>query len=73
MRKSAEQVITPPDQHIVTAQEALEPLYERLEQETEAKLIEAALEAGWPADEAVTAIGRLRLHDALSIIAKDPR
>ncbi len=30
--------IIPPDQHILTVQEALEPLYQRLEQEVETKL-----------------------------------
>ena len=47
--------ITPPDEHLVTAREALEPLYERLELHTEVTLLSAAMGAGWPVDEATKA------------------
>lgn len=60
--------ITPPDQHVVTAREALEPLYEKLELQTESRLLSAALEAGWSPDEATEALAALRLQDALSIL-----
>lgn len=38
--------VVAPDEHILTVQEALEPLYLKLEQEAEAKLLEAAVSAG---------------------------
>ncbi|MBY5413312.1 hypothetical protein HFO98_33820 [Rhizobium leguminosarum] len=60
--------IMPPDEHVVTAREALEPLYERLELHTDATLLSAAIEAGWPADEATKAVAALRLQDALNIL-----
>ncbi|QFI69034.1 hypothetical protein [Sinorhizobium alkalisoli] len=53
------------DEHILTVQEALEPLYVELEQEVEAALIEAAISAGWSADEALEAIDELKRHDIL--------
>ncbi|TAU30551.1 hypothetical protein ELI20_05530 [Rhizobium ruizarguesonis] len=62
--------ITPPDERVVTAREALEPLYERLELHTDATLLSAAMEAGWPADEATKAVAALRLHDALNILGR---
>ncbi|WP_034857191.1 hypothetical protein [Sinorhizobium sojae] len=54
------------DEHILTVQEALEPLYAELEQEVEAVLVEAAVSAGWSADEALQAIEELKRHDVLS-------
>ena len=60
--------VIPPDQHVVTAREALEPLYEKLELQTESLLLSAALEAGWSPDEATEALAALRLQDALSIL-----
>ena len=60
--------VTPRDEHILTAREALEPLYETLERRTDETLMEAAVDAGWSPDEAVTAIGLLRLDDARSVI-----
>ncbi|GGD71465.1 hypothetical protein CO662_23775 [Rhizobium anhuiense] len=60
--------ITPPDEHLVTAREALEPLYERLELHTEVTLLSAAMGAGWPVDEATRALAALRLQDALNIL-----
>lgn len=35
--------VVAPDEHILTVQEALEPLYMKLEQEAEAKLLQAAV------------------------------
>ncbi|CCM78240.1 hypothetical protein [Rhizobium mesoamericanum] len=63
--------ITPPDEHVVTAQEALESLYERLELHTETTVLSAAMEAGWPADEATKALAALRLQDALNILGRE--
>ncbi|PKA42231.1 hypothetical protein N2599_23705 (plasmid) [Rhizobium sullae] len=51
------------DEHIVTAREALEGLYLKLEQELEVRLVAAALRAGWQADEAMEAIAQLRNED----------
>ncbi|MGR9180567.1 hypothetical protein ACU8V1_33400 (plasmid) [Rhizobium leguminosarum] len=62
--------ITPPDEHVVTAREALEPLYERLELHTESTLLSAAMAAGWPAEEATRALAALRLQDALNILCR---
>ncbi|MEB2844732.1 hypothetical protein GAO09_00995 [Rhizobiales bacterium RZME27] len=61
--------IVPPDEHLLTVQEALEPLYLKLEVEAEAKLLNAAIRAGWSANEALSAIEQLKRHDAL---ADDP-
>jgi len=55
------------DEHILTVQESLEPLYMELEQEVETRLLEAAVSAGWSADEALEAIDELKRHDVLSI------
>lgn len=56
------QHVTPPDEHVVTAQEALEPLFVKLEAEVDAKLLRAALRAGWEPDEIMSAIDELRKH-----------
>lgn len=64
-----EQPVIPPDEHILTVQEALEPLYQKLEQEAETKLVEAAVEAGWSPYDALTAIDHLKKHDAAAMIA----
>lgn len=56
------QPVTPPHDHILTAQEALEPLFLRLEAEVDRKLINAAVEAGWEAEEILSALDRLRKH-----------
>ncbi|MGF9565510.1 hypothetical protein [Neorhizobium sp. JUb45] len=58
--------IVSPDEHLLTVQEALEPLYLKLEVEAEAKLLKAALRAGWSADEASQAIDQLRRHELSS-------
>jgi len=62
--------LTPPDEHVLTAREAIEPLYEKLELQTEALVLAAALEAGWSSDEATKALAVLRLQDALSILGR---
>lgn len=56
--------VIPPDGHIVTVQEALEPLYQKLEQEAESKLVEAAVHAGWSPYEALHAIEQLKKQAA---------
>ncbi|MBB3595815.1 hypothetical protein FHX08_006232 [Rhizobium sp. BK529] len=55
--------VVPHDDHVVTAKEALEGLYLRLEMEKEVRLVAAALRAGWSADEALDAIDQLRADD----------
>ncbi|MBB3406694.1 MULTISPECIES: hypothetical protein [unclassified Rhizobium] len=55
--------VVPHDDHVVTAKEALEGLYLRLEMEAEVRLVAAALRAGWTADEALDAIDQLRADD----------
>ena len=49
----------------MTVQEAREPLYQKLEQEVEAKLVEAAVDAGWSPYDALNAIDQLKKHDPL--------
>lgn len=58
--------IVSPDEHLLTVQEALEPLYLKLEVEAEARLLKAALQAGWSADEASAAIDELKRHEVMS-------
>ncbi|NHT76489.1 hypothetical protein C8J35_101747 [Rhizobium sp. PP-F2F-G38] len=60
MQKPATAVAEP---NVVTAQEALEPLFVKLEVEADARLIRAAVSAGWTAEEAVAAIDDLRRQD----------
>ncbi|MDP9813406.1 hypothetical protein J2W42_006280 [Rhizobium tibeticum] len=48
----------------MTAREALEGLYLKLEQEVEVRLVAAALRAGWSAEEALDAIDQLRADAA---------
>jgi hypothetical protein len=55
--------VAAPDDHVVTAKEALESLYLRLEQEVEVRMVAAALRAGWSAGEALDAIDELRRDD----------
>jgi hypothetical protein len=59
--------IVAPDEHILTVQEALEPLYMKLEQEAEARLLETAVSAGWSAQEALEAIDELKRHELEAI------
>ncbi len=58
--------IAPPDEHILTVQEALEPLFLALEEEAEIKMIAAAVKAGWSVEDAVTAIDELRRTELVS-------
>ncbi|WP_438750398.1 hypothetical protein [Pararhizobium sp. O133] len=62
---SDEQVI-PPDEHILTVQEALEPLFQKLEHDAEARLVEAAVHAGWSPYEALNAIDQLKKQEFAS-------
>ncbi|MDE1997200.1 MAG: hypothetical protein KGI75_32170 [Rhizobiaceae bacterium] len=62
--------ITSPDEHVVTAREAIEPLYEKLELQMESKVLAAAVEAGWSPDEATKALAALRLQDALATLGR---
>ncbi len=52
-----------PDDHVLTAKEALEVSFLKLEQEVEVRLVAAALRAGWSADEALDAIDQLRAEE----------
>jgi len=56
------QAVTPPEEHILTVREALEPLFLKLEAEVDLKLIDAAVEAGWEPDEVLSALDALRKH-----------
>ena len=62
--------VTPPDDHVVTAREAIEPLYDRLEIETDKAVMAAAVRAGWSSDDAAKALASLRLQDALSVLGR---
>ncbi|WP_168879228.1 hypothetical protein [Rhizobium sp. P28RR-XV] len=55
--------VVPHDDHIVTAKEALEVSFLRLEQEVEIRLVAAALRAGWSADDALDAIDQLKAEE----------
>ncbi len=70
MQFNAERTVPSPAEHVVTAKEAIEPLYERVELEAEARLLAAAVQSGWSAEEAALAVARLKLEDALSTIQK---
>jgi hypothetical protein len=59
------QSITPPNEHVVTVQEALEPLFLALEEEAELKMVAAALKAGWSAEDAINAIDELRRSELI--------
>ncbi|TCL67145.1 hypothetical protein EV286_11046 [Rhizobium sp. BK251] len=52
--------VAPAHDHVLTAQEALEPLFLALEEEVEVKMIAAAVKAGWSLEDAVEAIDELR-------------
>ena len=60
---AARQTVAPPHDHVLTVQEALEPLFLALEQEVEVKMVAAALRAGWSAEDAVAAIDELRRNE----------
>jgi hypothetical protein len=63
---AASQTIASPREHILTVQEALEPLFLALEQEVEVKMIAAAVRAGWSAEDAVAAIDELRRNELIA-------
>ena len=54
------------DSHVVTVQEAIEPLFRALELEAEARVVTAATAAGWSPEDAIDAIDELRRTDILS-------
>ncbi|MFN7024239.1 MAG: hypothetical protein ACK4QP_06900 [Pseudorhizobium sp.] len=54
-----------PEDHILTIQEAIEPVYHSLALEYEARIIDAAVRAGWSAEEAIAAIEDLRKREVL--------
>ncbi|MGW9231350.1 hypothetical protein ACWGPT_10830 [Pseudorhizobium sp. NPDC055634] len=54
-----------PEEHILTIQEAIEPVYHQLALECEVRIIDAAVRAGWSAEDAVTAIEDLRKRELL--------
>lgn len=60
-----DETVFPPDEHILTVQEALEPLYPKLEQEVETKLVAAAVDAGWSPCDALNVIDQLKKHDGV--------
>jgi hypothetical protein len=62
---AAHQSIAPPKDHILTAQEALEPLFLQIEAEAELRMVAAALQAGWSAEDAVSAIDQLRRSELI--------
>jgi hypothetical protein len=65
--------VPPADEHVVTAQEAIEPLFHSLALEAEAKLVAAASAAGWSPQDAIEAIDQLRRKDILSALADGDR
>lgn len=66
MTTSAARMSVPsPEEHILTAREALEPLFLVLEEEAEIKMIAAAVKAGWSTKDAVAAIDELRRTELL--------
>lgn len=68
MPHAARQAVASPKDHVLTVQEALEPLFLALEEEAEVKMLSAALNAGWPLDEAVAAIDELRRNELLPMM-----
>lgn len=67
MPNAVRQALTSPKEHVLTVQEALEPLFLALEEEAEVKMIAAAVKAGWPLAEAVAAIDELRRNELLPL------
>ncbi len=57
---ASHQQVAPPKDHILTAREALEPLFLKIEEEAEVKMIAAAIRAGWSPEDAMSAIDGLR-------------
>ena len=70
MANEAENAITPPDDHVVTAREAIEALYNRLELQTDKTVLAAAVKAGWSSQEASEALASLRLQDARAALGR---
>jgi hypothetical protein len=64
---AAQRSVTPPNEHTLTVQEALEPLFLALEEEAEVKMIAAAVKAGWSVEESVAAVDELRRTELLPI------
>jgi hypothetical protein len=67
MPNAVRQAVTSPQDHVLTVQEALEPLFLALEEEAEVRMIAAAMKAGWPLEEAVAAIDELRRNELLPL------
>jgi hypothetical protein len=67
MPNAVQQALTSPKEHVLTVQEALEPLFLALEEDAEVKMIAAAVKAGWPLAEAVAAIDELRRNELLPL------
>ena len=72
MPRASEIPVTPPGDHVVTAREAIEPLYDRSEIETDKAVLAAAVRAGWSSEDATKALASLRLQDALSVLGRTP-
>ena len=68
MPNAVRQSVASPKEHVLTVQEALEPLFLALEEEAEVKMLAAAIKAGWPLEEAVAAIDELRRNELLPIL-----
>jgi hypothetical protein len=64
---AARQSIAPPDDHILTVQEALEPLFLALEEQAEVQMVAAAVKAGWSVEDAVSAIDELRRTELIPL------
>lgn len=67
MPNAVRQAVASPKEHVLTVQEALEPLFLALEGEAEVMMIAAAIKAGWPLEEAVAAIDELRRNELLPL------
>ncbi len=67
MPSVARQAVASPQEHVLTVQEALEPLFLALEEEAEVKMIAAAVRAGWRLEDAVAAIDELRRNELLPL------
>jgi len=70
MVRTSPSALPPSEAHLLTAREAIEPLYDELELETDRAVLKAAVKAGWSSDEASKALASLRLLDALSVLEK---
>lgn len=68
MQFQTDNAVPSPAGHLVTAQEALEPMYESMELQAEAFLLSAAVQSGWTPEEAGVALAKLKLKDALETL-----